>query len=351
MRQAQGGRPELFRAVTGACIFGCAGPRLGDEETAFFRDVDPWGFILFGRNVETPDQVRALVDGLRSAVGRPDAPILIDQEGGRVQRLGPPHWRRYPPAAAYADLADEARWEFVRLGARLIAHDLAALGINVDCAPVLDVPAPGAHDIIGDRAYGQSAGEVAAMGRAAADGLMAGAVLPVIKHIPGHGRATADSHLGLPIVEASWTDLEERDFAPFRALADLPLAMTAHVVFAAVDADRPATTSPAVIERVIRGAIGFDGLLITDDLSMRALSGNLSQRARDALGAGCDVVLHCNGDLAEMRAVADGAAPLTQRAAARAASALARLPSAPEPFDVDDARRRLDAALGDRWAA
>ena len=337
--------------MSAACIFGCAGPRLRDEERDFFRDVNPWGFILFGRNVETPDQVRALTGALRATVGRPDAPILIDQEGGRVQRLGPPHWRRYPPAAAYCELDPEVRGELVRLGARLIAHDLAAVGINVDCAPVLDVPARGAHDIIGDRAYGQAARDVAALGRAAADGLMAGAVLPVIKHIPGHGRASADSHAGLPIVEASWEDLEGRDFAPFKALRDLPLAMTAHVVYAAVDAERPATTSPAVIERVIRGAIGFDGLLISDDLSMQALSGDFSRRAADALRAGCDVVLHCNGGMAEMKAVAAGAAPLTARAQARAASALARVAAAPEPFDAARARRRFDAALGDRWAA
>jgi len=340
--------------VTAACVYGCAGPRLLDEEAAFFRDIDPWGFILFGRNVETPGQVRALTAALRAAVGRPDAPILIDQEGGRVQRLGPPHWRRYPPARAFAGLPSAgpgAGLEMVRLGARLIAHDLAGLGISVDCAPVLDVPAPGAHDIIGDRAYGVAAADVAALGRAAAEGLLAGAVLPVIKHIPGHGRAMADSHVDLPVVEASLAELEGRDFAPFKALRDMPMAMTAHVVYAAVDAERPATSSAAVIERVIRGAIGFDGLLISDDLSMKALSGDLAQRARDGLAAGCDVVLHCNGGMAEMKAVAAGSAPLSTRAAARAASALARVSAPPESFDVREARRRFDAALGDRWAA
>ena len=352
MRQAENRRPELFRQVTAACILGCAGPALLKEEAAFFRDVDPWGFILFGRNVETPTQVRVLADALRAAVGRPDAPILIDQEGGRVQRLGPPHWRRYPPAGAYASLADAGlRREMTRLGARLIAHDLAAVGINVDCAPVLDVPAPGAHDIIGDRAYGEEVEEIASLGRAAAEALMAGAVLPMIKHIPGHGRAMADSHLHLPVVEASLAELEARDFAPFKALADMPMAMTAHVVYAAVDARRPATTSPAVIERVIRGVIGFEGLLISDDLSMKALTGDFTQRARDSLFAGCDLVLHCNGGMAEMKAVAKGTGPMTARAAERAAAALARLPKAPEPFDAREARRRFDAALGDRWAA
>jgi len=340
--------------VTAACIFGCAGPRLGGEEAAFFRDVDPWGFILFGRNVETPGQVRALTDALRAAVDRPDAPVLIDQEGGRVQRLGPPHWRRYPPARAFAALPRDGPGgavEMVRLGARLMAHDLAGLGVNVDCAPVLDVPAPGAHDIIGDRAYGETARDVAALGRAAAEGLLAGAVLPVIKHIPGHGRATADSHVALPVVEASLAELEARDFAPFKALGDMPVAMTAHVLYPAVDARRPATTSPLVIERVIRGAIGFDGLLISDDLSMQALSGGLADRARDCLAAGCDVALHCNGAMAEMKAVADGTAPLTARAAARAAAALARVAGPPEPFDVEAARRDFDAAFSDRWAA
>jgi beta-N-acetylhexosaminidase len=354
VREAESRRAKLFGQVTAACIFGCAGPRLLSQEATFFRDVDPWGFILFGRNVESPGQVRALAHALRAAVGRPDAPILVDQEGGRVQRLGPPHWRRYPPARAFADLPDAGPGggpEMVRLGARLIAHDLAGLGINVDCAPVLDVPARDAHDVIGDRAYGEAVAGVAALGRAAAEGLLAGAVLPVIKHIPGHGRATADSHADLPIVEASLTELEARDFAPFRALCDMPMAMTAHVVYAAVDAERPATTSPRVIERVIRGAIGFDGLLISDDLSMKALGGGFADRARDCLGAGCDVALHCNGGMAEMRAVAAGTATLAGRAAARAASALARLAPAPQPFDVEEARRRFDAALGDRWAA
>ncbi|MGI8839466.1 MAG: beta-N-acetylhexosaminidase [Caulobacteraceae bacterium] len=338
--------------MSAACILGCAGPVLLGEEAAFFRDVDPWGFILFARNVETPTQVRALTDALRAAVGRADAPVLVDQEGGRVQRLGPPHWPRYPPARAYAGLADpHLRGEMAWLGARLIAHDLEAVGINVDCLPVLDAPGPGGHDVIGDRAYGDDTAEIAALGRAAAEGLMTGAVLPVIKHIPGHGRATADSHHDLPVVEASLAELEARDFAPFKALADLPMAMTAHVVYAAVDARRPATTSPAVIERVIRGAIGFDGLLISDDLSMRALSGDLGRRAGDCLSAGCDVALHCNGDMAEMKAVAAQAGPMTTRAAERAAAALARLPQTPEPFDAREARRRFDAALDDRWAA
>ena len=339
---------------TSACILGCAGLTLGAEERAFFRDVRPWGFVVFKRNIENPDQLRGLVRELRACVDRPDAPVLIDQEGGRVQRLGPPHWRRYPPGRAYGELSANdplIRREIVRLGARLIAHDLAALGINVDCVPVLDVPAPDGHEIIGDRAYGDTPDEVAALGRAAAEGLIAGGVLPIIKHIPGHGRARGDSHLDLPVVEASAQALEDRDFAPFRVLSDMPIAMTAHVVYQAFDARRPATTSRAVIRDVIRGRIGFGGLLVSDDLSMKALSGDFSARARASLAAGCDIVLHCNGDPGEMAAVVAGSRPLAGKAKARAAAALARLARAPEPFDADDGRARFDAALGGRWAA
>jgi len=341
-------------ADTAACILGCAGLRLTPHERALFRDVRPWGFIVFKRNIETPDQVRGLVEDLRACVDRPNAPVLIDQEGGRVQRLGPPHWRRYPPGRAYGDLAVNdplIRREITRLGARLLAHDLASLGINVDCVPVLDVPAPDGHEIIGDRAYGDTAEDVALLGRAAAEGLIAGGVLPIIKHIPGHGRARADSHLNLPVVEASLEALDQRDFAPFRVLSDMPMAMTAHVVYAAVDARRPATTSRKVIRDVIRGAIGFDGLLISDDLSMKALSGDFTQRAKASLAAGCDIVLHCNGDPAEMAAAIAGVRPLAGKAKARAASALARLARTPEPFDAEEGRARFDAAFDGRWAA
>ena len=337
-----------------AAIFGCSTLRLTPQERAFFRAVRPWGFILFKRNIETPDQVRALVDELRATVDRPNAPVLIDQEGGRVQRLGPPHWRRYPPGRAYGDLATNdplAPRDIVRLGARLLAHDLAALGINVDCVPVLDVPEPGAHDVIGDRAYGDTAQEVAELGRAAAEGLIAGGVLPVIKHIPGHGRAHADSHLALPVVEASLAELDARDFAPFKGLSDMPMAMTAHVVYTAIDPRRPATTSRKAIKQVIRETIGFDGVLMSDDLSMKALSGDFAERARASLTAGCDVILHCNGDMAEMQAVMDGTKLLAGRAKARCASALARLPKVVEPFDAAQARARFDAAFDGRWAA
>ena len=335
-----------------AAIFGCQGHALTRAEIAFFRDVRPWGFILFRRNIDTPDQVRALTAALRETVDDRRAPILIDQEGGRVQRLGPPHWPKYPPGRAYGDLPTNdplVRREITRLGARLMAHDLLDLGINVDCVPVLDVPSPDGHQIIGDRAYGQDVGTVATLGRAAAEGLIAGGVLPVIKHIPGHGRAMADSHMELPVVGASFEDLDARDFAPFRVLSDMPMAMTAHVVYTAIDPKRPSTTSKTVIRDVTRGAIGFDGLLMTDDLSMKALKGGFKARARAALAAGCDVVLHCNGDMDEMKAVVEGCRKLKGHARRRADAALARLARVPEPFDVEQGRARFSAAFEGRF--
>jgi beta-N-acetylhexosaminidase len=337
-----------------AAILGCSGPVLSKSERAFFADAEPWGFILFGRNIESPQQVRRLTEALRDAVGRDDAPILVDQEGGRVQRLGPPHWRRYPPARAYSELAANdslATREVARLGGRLMAHDLNALGINVDCAPVLDVPDDDAHEVIGDRAYARSAPEVAVLGRAIAEGLIAGGVLPVIKHMPGHGRAQVDSHDDLPVVAAAWDELEARDFAPFKALSDMPMAMTAHVVYAAVDAKRPATTSKRVMRGVIRHALGFDGLVISDDLAMNALEGGLRERAQAAARAGCDVVLHCGGELRDMRAVVAGAEALKGKAERRANAALARIPKAVEPFDVAAGHARFDAAFAGRWAS
>ena len=336
--------------TAGACILGCGGPELSADERAFFGEARPWGFILFARNVETPEQVRTLVGGLRESVGR-DAPVLVDQEGGRVQRLRPPHWRRYPPGRAYGRLPAHERREITRLGARLMAHDLAALGIDVNCLPVLDTPAPDGHEVIGDRAYADTPEEVAVLGRAACEGLIAGGVLPVIKHIPGHGRASADSHHALPVVTADRAALAARDFAPFKALSDMPLAMSAHVVYAVIDPERPATLSPTVIAEVVRGEIGFDGLLMTDDISMRALSGDFRERAQAARAAGCDVVLHCNGEMAEMQPVVAGAGALAGRASQRADAALARLATTPEPFDAEAARARFDAAIGGRWAA
>ncbi len=337
-----------------AAILGCLGPVLTDDERAFFRDVRPWGFVLFKRNIESPDQVRTLTAALRETVDDEAAPILIDQEGGRVQRLGPPYWRKYPPGRAYGTLTTSdplLRREITRVGARLLAHDLRALGITVDCMPVLDVPVPGAHDIIGDRAYGETVDEVATLGRAAAEGLIAGRVLPVIKHMPGHGRSMADSHQDLPVVEASRADLDAVDFEPFRILSDMPMAMSAHVVYTAIDPSGPATTSRKVIDEVIRSAIGFDGLLMTDDLSMKALKGDFETRARAALSAGCDVVLHCNGRMDEMKPVIAGTQLLSGKAAQRAEAALARVATSPEPFDVGEAIARFDAAFEGRFAA
>ncbi|MCJ2058863.1 beta-N-acetylhexosaminidase [Methylobacterium sp. J-048] len=327
-----------------ALILGCAGKTLSAEEAAFFRDVRPWGFILFKRNIGTPDEVRALTASLRDCLGSAAAPILIDQEGGRVQRMGPPHWPAYPAGGRYGRLNGSAT-AIARLGARLIAHDLAEVGINVDCAPVLDVPAPGSHDIIGDRAYGSNPDSVAEIGRAVAEGLIAGGVLPVMKHVPGHGRAACDSHHGLPVVEATREALAGQDFRPFQALADLPMAMSAHVVFTAIDPDRPATQSAAVIRDVIRGAIGFDGLLMTDDLSMHALTGTFRDRTQAAFAAGIDIGLHCNGAMDEMRAVAEAAPALSDEAARRAAAALARLDRADDGIDLPEARARFAAAL------
>lgn len=338
--------------MTSAAIYGCSGHKLTAEERAFFVETRPWGFILFRRNVDTPDQVKALVAELRDSIGRADAPVLIDQEGGRVQRLGPPHWPKYPPGSAYLKAVNDpmAARELVRLGARLMAHDLRELGITVDCVPVLDVPVPGAHDIIGDRAYAQDPATVTQLGRAAAEGLLAGGVLPIIKHIPGHGRAFADSHHDLPVVETDLATLDAWDFAPFKALSDMPMAMTAHVVFTAVDAKRPATTSKKGI-RLMREHLGFSGLIMSDDLSMKALSGTLTQRAEQSLKAGCDVILHCNGDLDEMRQVAEGTGKLKGEARRRAEAALKRIVHTPEPLDVAEARTRLEAVLSGRFDA
>ncbi|MEL7029151.1 MAG: beta-N-acetylhexosaminidase [Pseudomonadota bacterium] len=330
-----------------AAILDCDGLELSADEVAFFREKDPWGFILFERNCEAPEQVEALCGALRDAVGRADAPILIDEEGGRVSRLKPPIWAKRPPMAAFGALYAEDRQaglEAAKLNARLQADDLAAIGVNVNCAPVLDVPQPGAHDVIGDRAFAGQPDDIAALGRASAEGFLEGGVSPVIKHIPGHGRAAADSHAELPVVKADAEMLRAVDFAPFRALADAPMAMTAHVLYAAFDAKRPATTSPVVIGDVIRGEIGYDGLIMTDALTMKALEGSLADRARASLDAGCDVVLHCDGwglmSFAEKAEVLDAASELSGEAQRRAERALALLRS-PKKLDRKEAERKL----------
>ncbi|HYZ45375.1 MAG TPA: beta-N-acetylhexosaminidase [Xanthobacteraceae bacterium] len=335
-----------------AFITGLAGTTLSPAERAFVREREPWGFIIFKRNVETPSQLRRLIGAVREVAGR-NVPVLVDQEGGRVQRLGPPHWPSYPPGAAYGRLYDRETADGIRaayLGARLIAADLAAVGIDVDCLPVADVPASGADPIIGDRAYGQSADKVSALARAAADGLLEGGVLPVLKHIPGHGRATADSHHALPVVETDQDTLRKSDFAAFRSLSDLPLGMTAHVVYTAIDPIAPATTSVTLVRDVIRGWLGFAGLLMSDDISMGALSGSIEARARAAIAAGCDVILHCSGELAEMHAVASAVPVLTGEAAARADAALGRRGKVPKD-DLAALRAEWEALINNATAA
>ena len=311
-----------------AMIVGCSGLSLTDAEVAFVRRERPWGLILFGRNIGTPDQIKTLTADFREVAERADAPVFIDQEGGRVQRIREPIASRYPPGAVIGDVYRrdaEAGLRAARSLSRLHAADLLPLGVNADCLPVLDVPVEGAHDVIGDRAYSSDPGVVAALGMQAAMGLLDGGVLPVIKHIPGHGRAGADSHLELPVVDAPLDALRECDFAPFRALNSMPMAMTAHVIYSEIDPDQPATTSPKVVDEIIRGEIGFDGLLMSDDVSMRALSGDFASRTESVFGAGCDLVLHCNGDMEEMQAVASRTPVLDGLAASRAEKALQRL--------------------------
>jgi beta-N-acetylhexosaminidase len=330
-------------AGPGATILGVSGPTLLPEERDFLREAAPWGFILFARNVATPDQLRRLTGDLRAAVGR-EAPIFVDQEGGRVARLGPPHWRTWPPARAETAHAGARAARTMWLRYRLIAAELRAVGIDGNCAPVADIATDDTHAVLADRCYGDSLPAVAAAARAVAEGLLAGGVLPVLKHIPGHGRGVADSHHDLPVVAAPLADLRGRDFAAFAQLADLPLAMTAHIAYSALDPDRPATVSPDAIA-AIRGEMGFRGLLMTDDISMQALDGPVGDRAAAALRAGCDVVLHCNGEPCEMQAVVAAAGSLDGAAADRAAAALAAR-RVPAPADLDALAREYDGIAG-----
>jgi beta-N-acetylhexosaminidase len=330
-----------------AFITGVSATELSTAERAFIRAERPWGFILFKRNIETPTQVSVLITDLRNSIDDPDAPVLIDQEGGRVQRFGPPHWPSYPPGAVFGTLYDidsALGLNAARLSARLIAADLIDLGVTVDCLPLADVPVAGADAVIGNRAYGTEPAKVAAIARAVTQGLEQGGVLPVLKHIPGHGRATADTHFRLPVVDTSRAELERTDFAAFQPLADLPMAMTAHVVFSALDPAQPATTSATIIQQVIRGVIGFQGLLMSDDVSMNALAGTIAERTRAIFTAGCDMVLHCNGQLDEMRDVARETPELSGQALERARRALASR-KAPQPFDRLVARAELDALI------
>lgn len=330
-----------------ALILGCSGLSLTDEERAFFAEHRPWGFILFARNIESLEQVSRLVGELRDAVGWPAAPVLIDQEGGRVQRIRPPLAQRYPSGAALGEIHARDHQAGIRAAwvmSRLHAFDLARCGISVDCLPVLDVAMPGGSNVIGDRAYGSDPVTVEQMGAAAAAGLKAGGLLPVMKHMPGHGRAKVDTHLELAVVDAERIVLEECDFIPFRALRNEAMAMTAHVVYAAFDPDNPATTSRIVISEIIRDAIGFDGLLMSDDISMKALSGDFASRTRAILDAGCDLALHCNGVMDEMREVVRAARPLEGQSQRRAERALASV-TAPDGSDEAALRREFENLL------
>lgn len=329
-----------------AFICGLSGPNLTLGESDFLAAAQPAGIILFARNVANPEQVRRLIEEARDAAGG-RVLVLVDQEGGRVQRLAEPHWPRYPAARAFGRLgaADRSHArEAAQLCARAMARDLHTLGFNTTCGPVLDVPVAGADNIIGDRAYGEDVATVIELGGAVAEGLLAGGILPVMKHIPGHGRAMADSHLALPVVDTRFDELQTADFAPFRALRHLPMAMTAHVVFTALDPDAPVTVSAKAIAEVIRGHIGFDGLLMSDDLSMRALSGTFEERTRASLAAGCDLALHCNGKMEEMAAVAIASPYLEVEALRRFEAALAMLKE-PEPFAEQEAEEARAEAL------
>jgi beta-N-acetylhexosaminidase len=330
-----------------AVVFGCVGLSLTADEKALFRACNPAGYILFARNIDTPDQVRRLTDNFRDLSGNDEILVLIDQEGGRVQRLRPPHWPDYPAMRPFGDRAVSGPNEAahcLRLNYRLIAADLEALGINVDCAPVLDLPVTGSHEIIGDRAFSNDPALVAHLGRAVCDGLLQGGVLPVIKHIPGHGRAFADSHLELPRVDTPLDELRRTDFAPFVELCDAPAGMTAHIVYEAIDAGGPGSSSPAVVQDTIRGDIGFDGLLFSDDICMKALSGPLGARVMSVLDAGCDLALHCDGDFDDMAAIAETCPPMRPESLVRLNSAAERMDDS-DDFDADDAKRRISAFL------
>lgn len=327
-------------------IFAFSGPELTADERALFEASDPAGYILFKRNIADPAQVRALTDELRGLSGRDSLPILIDQEGGRVARLGPPHWPLFPTGEAFGRLYETAppsALEAARCNALALAIMLRDLGISVDCLPLLDVPVPGAHDVIGDRAYGREPMRVAALGDMTLRGLREGGVVGIVKHIPGHGRAAADSHLELPVVTASRDELET-DLAPFRKLRDAPMAMTAHVKYTALDPDRCASLSPRVIGETIRRDIGFDGLLMADDLSMKAFGGSFADRARGVIAAGCDVALHCSGDFAEMAEIAEAAPPMTEAAQNRLARAMTWADGRSDA-DVTELAAKRDALL------
>lgn len=339
----------MTRNAIGAVISGCAGLELTVEERRFFAQSNPWGLILFKRNCESPSQVKALTQSFRDVVARKDAPVFIDQEGGRVQRMGPPvvEWRKYPPAAAFGRLYENSptlALRAARFVGLLMATDLIDVGITANCIPVLDLPQPGASAIINDRAYHSRPEPAAMLARAHMAGFVDGGVLPVMKHIPGHGRAEVDSHLELPVIKASRRDLESHDFVPFAGLADCPMAMTAHVVLTAIDPKNPATQSRKVVRDIIRKQLGFNGLLMTDDLSMKALKGSFTEKVAASLAAGIDILLHCNGDMSEMLEVAKAAGQLRGKALARARIAL-KTRRKPARFDQKAALADLQLVL------
>lgn len=330
-------------------IFGCSRTTLLPEERRLFKETNPFGFILFSRNCDDPDQVRGLIMELRHAVGRPDAPILIDQEGGRVLRLKPPHWPKHPPARVFGAMYEKnSEWgaEAMQLNARIMANELVSLGITVNCAPVVDLFVEGATPAIGDRALSRKPAAIAELARVWAETLLTNGILPVIKHFPGYGRVKEDPHLSLPVIEASRAELESEDFVPFELLKDLPLGMTAHAIFKSIDAHMPASLSPTVHQDIIRGVLGFDGLLLSDDIVMKALQGPVEDSARQVLEAGSDIVLHCNGDLKEMRAVAAALSPISSESLARwdYAKSMVKLPDLTYNPRQDSAR--LDVLLG-----
>ena len=330
-----------------AFISGCAGLQLSETELRFFQDHQPWGFILFARNINDREQVLRLTDQMRECVGRPDVPILIDQEGGRVQRLRPPNWYFYPPGRVLGQLFESDQKKGRRaawLHARLIANDLCEIGVNVDCLPILDVPVASVHDAIGDRAYSSDAEIVGQIGEAVAEGLLAGGVLPIIKHMPGHGRSVCDSHLDLPRVDTGLEELMASDFKPFAKLNKTGMAMTAHIIYEAIDENNPATTSPKLVADIIRGKLGFEGLLISDDVSMNALSGDYRTRAQSIFGAGVDIVLHCNGEMEQMSEIAAVTPHLAGKALDRANAALRPLKPA-EKAEIKQLREEMEGLL------
>jgi beta-N-acetylhexosaminidase len=327
----------------GATILDATGLRLTAQEKVLFRAVKPFGFILFARNIDTPDQVRALCDEMREAAGH-NAVITVDQEGGRVQRLRGPIWRDWTAPLDFVQAAGANAAQAMYIRYRLIAQELHDVGIDSNCAPMVDVAGPQTHAFLRNRCYGTDAAQVAALGRAAADGMLAGGVLPVVKHMPGHGRATMDSHFDLPSVGAAHADLASCDFASFKTLNDLPMGMTAHLVYDAID-PRPATLSPVMMQ-LIRDEIGFDNLIMTDDISMKALEGGVDQISRDALAAGCDVILYCNASLEDRSLVADAAGEMTDAAQTRAERALS-MRVTPDEIDISALTAKLDALLGE----